>query len=65
LTEDGLDFNEIVCQPERNLLLQALRRSHGVKTRAAKFLNMNRTTLVEKLKRFNLMEWSEAAGEGS
>jgi len=65
LTEDGLDFNEIVCQLERNLLLQALRRSHGVKNRAAKFLNMNRTTLVEKLKRFNLMEWSEAAGEGS
>lgn len=54
LTADGLDFNEIVSQLERDLLLQAMHRSHGVKNRAAKLLNLNRTTLVEKLKRFNM-----------
>ena len=65
LTADGLDFNEIVCRLEKNLLVQALRKSHGVKNRAAKLLNLNRTTLVEKLKRFNLMDWNEASSEGS
>jgi DNA-binding NtrC family response regulator len=63
LTAEGLDFNEMVSQLEKNLLVQALRRSHGVKNRAAKLLNLNRTTLVEKLKRCNLMEWSEVSSE--
>jgi DNA-binding NtrC family response regulator len=63
LTSDGIDFNEMVCQLEKNLLLQALRKSNGVKNRAAKLLNLNRTTLVEKLKRFNLMDWAETASE--
>jgi transcriptional regulator with PAS, ATPase and Fis domain len=65
LTAEGLDFNEMVCQLEKNLLIQGLRKSHGLKNRAAKLLNLNRTTLVEKLKRFNLMEWSEASSEES
>jgi transcriptional regulator with PAS, ATPase and Fis domain len=63
LTAEGLDFNQMVCQLEKNLLLQALQKSHGVKNRAAKLLNLNRTTLVEKLKRFNLMKWSEVSSE--
>ncbi|MFH1081629.1 MAG: sigma-54 dependent transcriptional regulator [Pseudomonadota bacterium] len=63
LTADGLDFNEMVCRLEKNLLVQALRKSHGVKNRAAKLLNLNRTTLVEKLKRFNLMEWNEVSSK--
>jgi transcriptional regulator with PAS, ATPase and Fis domain len=65
LTAEGLDFNEMVSRLEKNLLVQALRKSHGVKNRAAKLLNLNRTTLVEKLKRFNLMEWNEATPDGS
>ena len=56
LPAEGLNFNEIVSQFEKDLLLQALRTSGGVKNRAAKLLNLNRTTLVEKLKRFNLAE---------
>jgi len=63
LTAEGVDFNEMVSRLEKNLLVQALRRSHGVKNRAAKLLNLNRTTLVEKLKRFNLMEWNEVSSE--
>jgi DNA-binding NtrC family response regulator len=61
LTAEGLDFNKTVCRLEKNLLVQALRKSHGVKNRAAKLLNLNRTTLVEKLKRFNLMDWNESS----
>ena len=59
----GLNFNEMVSQFEKDLLLQALRKSSGVKNRAAKLLNLNRTTLVEKLKRFNLTEGNLALNE--
>jgi transcriptional regulator with GAF, ATPase, and Fis domain len=53
---DGINFNDMVNQYEKSLLLQALKKTGGVKNRAAKLLNLNRTTLVEKLKRFNLGE---------
>jgi DNA-binding NtrC family response regulator len=39
---------------ERKLLLQSLNKTGGNKTRAAKLLNMKRTTFVEKLKRLQL-----------
>nr|HPK53825.1 sigma 54-interacting transcriptional regulator [Smithellaceae bacterium] len=54
ITEDGISFNDHVSQFERELLLKALKMSSGVKNRAAKLLNLNRTTLVEKLKRLNI-----------
>ncbi|MEN6623024.1 MAG: sigma-54 dependent transcriptional regulator [Smithella sp.] len=54
LTEDGINFNNCVNQLEKDLLLKALKMSGGVKNRAAKLLELNRTTLVEKLKRFNI-----------
>ena len=39
---------------ENRLILEALRRSNGVTSRAAQLLNLNRTTLVEKMKRKGL-----------
>jgi DNA-binding NtrC family response regulator len=63
LPVNGLNFNEMVSQFEKDLLLQALKKSSGVKNRAAKLLNLNRTTLVEKLKRFNLAEGNLALTE--
>ena len=56
LPAEGINFNDMVSQFEKDLLLQALEKSGGVKNRAAKLLNLNRTTLVEKIKRFNLAE---------
>jgi DNA-binding NtrC family response regulator len=54
IPDDGIDFNELVNQFEKDILLNALEKSSGVKNRAAKLLNLNRTTLVEKLKRLNI-----------
>ncbi|MDX9746624.1 MAG: sigma-54 dependent transcriptional regulator [Syntrophales bacterium] len=54
LLEEGFDYNAAVTQFEKDLLLKALDLSGGVKNRAAKLLSLNRTTLVEKLKRFQL-----------
>ena len=55
LTEEGVDFNEVVSNFEKELLLKALKKTGGVKNSAARLLKLNRTTLVEKLRRFNIL----------
>lgn len=54
IPEEGIDFNELVSKFEKDILLNALSKSNGVKNRAAKLLKLNRTTLVEKLKRLDI-----------
>jgi len=54
IPDDGLDFTEVVSQVERQLLLNTLNKTGGNKMRAAKLLNMKRTTLVEKIKRLQI-----------
>ena len=54
--EEGVTLDEAVKDYEKMLILEALEKSNGVKTKAAKLLNINRTTLVEKIKRQNLTE---------
>jgi DNA-binding NtrC family response regulator len=51
LPENGLDLDQFLVGIERELIDRALERTNGNKGRAAKLLNMKRTTLVEKLKR--------------
>jgi len=47
----GIDLPCLIDELEHNLITQALTLSHGVKSRAAELLGLNRTTLVEKLRR--------------
>ena len=54
LPEDGLKLSSAVDEFETALMLQALERTGWNKNQAARLLNMNRTTLVEKLKKKNL-----------
>ncbi len=51
LPEDGVVFSNVVSAFENQILDQALARAKGVKNQAAQLLQMNRTTLVEKLKK--------------
>jgi len=51
IPDEGLCFKTVVSQFERELILQALKKSKGVKNKAAQLLKIKRTTLVEKLKR--------------
>ncbi len=55
LPEDGLSLSSAVGLLEKTLILQALDRTGWVKNQAAKLLKMNRTTLIEKMKKQNLM----------
>lgn len=52
----GFILSEVVAKFEKRLILQALGQTNWVKNRAAKLLNVNRTTLLEKMKRFNLVK---------
>jgi transcriptional regulator with PAS, ATPase and Fis domain len=47
----GIDFNEAVDEFENSLIIQALTMTNGNKKAAANLLNLNRTTLVEKIKK--------------
>ena len=47
----GVDLRMLLTQLEERLIGQALERTNGNKNRAAELLGMNRTTLVEKLRR--------------
>jgi DNA-binding NtrC family response regulator len=51
--EEGLDFNTLISELERRLILQSLQAAGGNKKRAASLLQLKRTTFVEKLKRMN------------
>ncbi len=51
LPESGLDLKAIVSAFENHLVDQALSKTSGNKNRASELLKMNRTTLVEKLRK--------------
>jgi len=55
VSAEGVDLTGLVDDFERKLILQALARSKGVKSRAAEMLGIKRTTLVEKMKKKNIV----------
>jgi DNA-binding NtrC family response regulator len=54
LTESGMDLVAAISGIERALITRALELSGGVKSRAAVLLGINRTTLVEKMRRMGM-----------
>jgi transcriptional regulator with PAS, ATPase and Fis domain len=61
IPEEGINFQNVVTDMERELILQSLRRTNGNKKLAAKLLNLKRTTLIEKIKRIGLLEQMSAS----
>ena len=53
-SEDSIDLKGMVDEFENNLIVSALNRFDWNKNRAANFLSLNRTTLVEKIKKKSL-----------
>lgn len=51
---EGLDLKNYLVEMEVNLIKQALATTAGNVSQAAKLLRMNRTTLVEKIKKYGL-----------
>ncbi len=52
--KEGMDFNVIIAAYENQLIVNALRQTGWNRNRAASLLGLNRTTLVEKIKKKGL-----------
>ncbi len=50
----GFSLSKVMCNFEKKLIIQAMKQTGWVKNQAAKLLNVNRTTLLEKMKRFGI-----------
>jgi len=54
IPEEGINLKKMVEEFEKELLLEALEKTGWVKNKAANLLDLNRTTLVEKLKKLKI-----------
>jgi len=54
IPEEGINLKKMVEGFEKELLLEALEKTGWVKNKAANLLGLNRTTLVEKLKKMQI-----------
>jgi len=61
VSSSGISFSDEVNRFESGLILQALDQTHWNKQRAAQLLGMNRTTLMDKIKRKGLVSDSMMA----
>jgi DNA-binding NtrC family response regulator len=51
IDDNGIDLKQILDDLENHLIMEALKKSSGVKNKAAALLGLNRTTLIEKMKK--------------
>ena len=56
VSPSGIAFRDLVDRFETDLILQALERTHWNKQKAAQLLGLNRTTLIEKIKKKGLTD---------
>lgn len=62
LPEDGIDLKEHLRVIEISLIREALERTNWVVSRAARLLNLQRTTLVEKIRKYDINRMHSASG---
>jgi sigma-54 specific flagellar transcriptional regulator A len=58
ISDEGICLNSAVTEFEKDLILQSLEKTKWVKNKAAKLLQLNRTTLVEKIKRHRIQQYA-------
>jgi sigma-54 specific flagellar transcriptional regulator A len=51
---EGLSLKDRLAQIERSFIEQALQQSEGNVSKTAKLLNVQRTTLIEKINKYEL-----------
>jgi sigma-54 specific flagellar transcriptional regulator A len=56
LPPEGLSLKDRLADIERDLIMQALNRTDGNVSQTARLLNLQRTTLIEKLNKYDLRQ---------
>ena len=56
--EQGMQLKQHLLEIERSLIKQALGRAEGNVSKTARLLNLQRTTLIEKINKYGLSETS-------
>ena len=64
IPKEGMDFNSAVDAYENLILIKALKKTKWNKRQAASLLNLNRTTLIEKIKKKGLLSPQDEALTG-
>jgi len=54
LPPEGISLKDRLAEIERSMIEQALERAQGNVSRTAKLLNLQRTTLIEKINKYDL-----------
>ena len=52
--EDGVHLKDHLADIEKNLIIKALEESNGNVSQSARLLNLQRTTLIEKINKYKL-----------
>ena len=63
LPEEGLPLRQRLAEIERSYIEQALQRTEGNVSRTAKLLQVQRTTLIEKINKYDLRSETKAASD--
>jgi transcriptional regulator with PAS, ATPase and Fis domain len=63
LPDEGINLQEFIEDLENSLILQALDRTGQNRNQAAKLLGLNRTTLVERIKKRRLATLNDPSKE--
>jgi two-component system response regulator AtoC len=61
IPDEGINFQSVVSQLERDLISRCLEKTGGNKRQAARLLNLSRTTLIDKLHRLNIASAAESS----
>jgi DNA-binding NtrC family response regulator len=61
IPDEGINFVSVVSQLERDLIVRCLEKTGGNKRQAARLLQLSRTTLIDKLRRFKVGGDTQAA----
>ena len=56
LPPEGISLKDRLADIERDLIIQALARTDGNVSQTARLLNLQRTTLIEKLNKYDLRQ---------
>lgn len=64
LPPEGLSLKDRLADIERDLIVQALQRTDGNVSQTARLLNLQRTTLIEKLNKYDLRQGTILSSKG-